>query len=107
MPQEPLHWARGDALTEIVGEIVITDLYPGETRVVTVDHSAAAEFALYTPPEIEPVEGLRVRLLCDGLTGGGFRVEVQCEEDGHSTQYGYGGEGPDWVIRWRRRGVLR
>lgn len=102
----PLRWTRGDALTEITGQDIAVDLDPGEIGVLTVDHSAIAVFAFATPPEFDKVEGLRIRLLCDGLSGSGFRVEIEVEVGTSGYDYGYGSGKADWTLTWRRRGVL-
>ena len=102
----PLRWTRGDALTEITRQDVAVDIDPGETGVLIVDHGADAVFAFAGPPEFDAVEGLRIRLLADGLTGSGFRVEIEVEVGTEGHDYGYGGGKADWLLTWRRRGVL-
>ncbi len=102
----PLRWTRGNALTEITREDIVVDLDAGETGILEVDHSADAVFAFAGVPEFDAVEGLRIRVLADGLTGGGFRVEIEVEIGTLGEDHGYGTEKSDWVLTWRRRGVL-
>ena len=102
----PLRWTRSDALTEISRQDVAVDIDAGETGVLIVDHSAAAVFAFAAPPEFDAVDGLRIRLLCDGLSGSGFRVEIEVEIGTEGYDYGYGTGKADWILTWRRRGVL-
>lgn len=102
----PLRWTRGNALTEIERQDIVVDLDAGETGILEVDHSADAVFAFATPPEFDKVEGLRIRLLCDGLSGSGFRVEIEVEVGTSGYDYGYGSGKADWTLTWRRRGVI-
>ena len=106
---EPLHWGRGDALTEASGQITIQDYEQGEEAWVLVEHSGQATFADNPMPELEgqlqSFEISVVALAPDGTVTNGsqFVLHIRCVQ---APAQGYGGTIPV-TITWRRKGVLQ
>jgi len=113
-----LGWSRGNAVTEITGNVWLDDLNAGESRVIYVDHSSAGEFSLPLMPCIDKAQGD-----CDGLTvevlamatidsvvrttdGSGFVARVTVDAGASGADQGRGGSDWDWHLYWTRRGVL-
>ncbi|MBC7288736.1 MAG: hypothetical protein H5T86_12010 [Armatimonadetes bacterium] len=105
----PLHWGRGDALTEASGQITIQDYAEGDEAWVLVDHSAQAVFADCPMPALSgdlQSFAIDVALLApDGTAtdGGQFVLHIRCVQ---APVSGYGGATPV-TITWRRRGVAQ
>ena len=108
----PLYWrvGRPQALEEILGSGVLSDVSDSTTYVVDIDHSADASFALAEMPRFTVIPGgVHVRVLADGTDGDGFRVEIVIPAGyvaAYGYDYGYGGGGADVLYSWARRGVL-
>lgn len=112
-----LDWGRGNALTEINGDVWVDDLAEGDTRYVYVPH-LTTPFALYANPVIVTnqgvISGLVVDIVAMALIDGtirvtneeGFVMRVAVPTGVTGADQSRGGADADWHIYWIRRGVL-